>query len=264
MQGIDAIITASCPYKVLEKQKRFMRRKMRKPNGMTTRLWVSHLERINMHELPLLPPFRDGQRFREAEMIEIILFGIPNSWKSEMDRLDFDGFDHTIPELVDFCERMESAEEFKPQAKKEASGNNNNKNKKSKTQSYNAKGKTGKWCDYHETDTHNTKECTVLQKLKASKSGTFGKTEHSKNKTWQRKSNDAKTYTKKELNALVRKESQKTIRKVKEKKNEQAKRKKKQSEDSDDSSYNSLNVLEKDMAEVDRQLANFDFNEVEV
>jgi hypothetical protein len=262
--GLLAVIIAACPYKVLEKQKRFMRRKMRKPNGMTTRLWVSHLERINAQELPALPPFGNGQNFRKDEMVEIILFGIPNSWKSEMDRLDFDGFRHTIGELVDFCERMESANEMSAPAKKSASNDNNGNNgkhKKSKSTSsaHGSKGKTGKWCEYHESNTHDTKDCSVIQKLKKA-SGS--KSEPSKNKTWQRKSKDAKTYTKKELNAIVKKETRKQTQKADAKKNAKTKRKKDSSDD-DDSSYNSLNALESDMKEVDRQLAEFDFTEVE-
>jgi hypothetical protein len=60
----------------------------------------------------------------------------------------------------------------------------------------------------------------------------------------------------------VKKESHKQAQKADAKKNAKTKRKKDSSDDSD-SSYNSLNLLESDMKEVDRQLAEFDFTEVE-
>jgi hypothetical protein len=61
------------PYKALEKQKRFMRRKMRKPADMKVRIFVNHLHRINFDELPQLPPFATGQELSNDELLDIIL-----------------------------------------------------------------------------------------------------------------------------------------------------------------------------------------------
>jgi hypothetical protein len=85
----------------------------------------------------------------------------------------------------------ESLEAFKPHANKESSIGGNTKNKKPTTSTNSSKGKgSGKWCEYHE-DTHNIKDCMVLQKLKAFRSGTSGTPEYSKIETWQCKSNNA-------------------------------------------------------------------------
>jgi hypothetical protein len=54
--GLRQIVVEACPYKVMERQKVYMRRKMRKPREMTTRTYVNHLNRINETELPALPP----------------------------------------------------------------------------------------------------------------------------------------------------------------------------------------------------------------
>jgi hypothetical protein len=109
--GIQATMNAVCPYRALENQKRFMRRKMRKPTGMSTLQYVNHMTRINTKELPNLPPFRGAAgKFTDDEFKEIILFGLPNSWKKEMDKFDFDPFLKSITELVEFCERMEASD----------------------------------------------------------------------------------------------------------------------------------------------------------
>ena len=75
--GLNSIIRVVCPYKVLEKQKLFMRRKMRKPGDMTTRQYVNHLHRINFDELPMLPPFNQRQELHNDEILDIICYRLP-------------------------------------------------------------------------------------------------------------------------------------------------------------------------------------------
>ena len=259
--ALQATTKLVCPYKALEKQKRYMRRKMRKPADMKVRQYVNHLFRINYDELPLLPPFGLQQSLSIEELMDIVLFGIPKSWIKEMDRQDFDPFRDTttISKVVAFCERLESAEDFTPDQKRAKDSAPNTKygtnNKKSRFQS---KGKSskgdGKWCEYHETNTHDTSECSVLRKMKD------GKKDYSSDKksgkTWTRKSDDAKKFTKKELNALVKK-------KVKKELNTIAKRKKSDDDDdSDDKSASSLHMLENEMRDVDEQLKQFNFDDV--
>ena len=196
LQGMAAVLIAICPYKVLEKQKTFMRRKMRKPFDLTTRQYVNHLTRINETELTVLPPFRIGQAFSQEEFKEIILYGIPNSWRKDMDKFDFDPYVCTVQQLVEFCERMESADEQARHGDKsveKSSGSGSSSKKKSKSYSrFDKKDSNckegGKWCDYHETTTHNTKDCQTIKKLKASKSSDGTK----EKKQWKSKSDYAK------------------------------------------------------------------------
>jgi hypothetical protein len=143
--SLRTTIKMVCPYKALEKQKRFMRRKMRKPNDMRIRQFVNHLHRINYEELPQLPPFGNNQPLSQDELLDIILYGIPKSWVKEMDRQDFDPFKSTnINQVVDFCERLESAEEFNPDQQKRKSGSTSNSKHAKKTRFSNAKGKPSK------------------------------------------------------------------------------------------------------------------------
>ena len=257
------------PYKALERQKRFMRRKMRKPVDMKIRQYVSHLTRINSDELPHMPPFLPDQQLSGDEILDIVMFGIPKSWEKEMAKQDFDPFRNgaTLRQLVEFCERLEAVEDT-PTVQR---NNTTTSNKKTKFQGN--KGKTikpeGKWCAFHESNTHDTSECTVLKKMKDAKKNGNEKSFHNNNndKPWAKKSNDAKKFTKKELNNIVKKASDKAYKKAKKELNSVAKRKK---SDDDDESVESLNAIDKinrEMNDVDAQLKQFEFNsenEVEV
>jgi hypothetical protein len=252
-KGLQAAISSAIPYKALERQKRFMRRKMRKPADMAIRKYVGHITRLNDEELPFLPPFDPAQNLSEDEILDIITFGIPKSWEKEMNKQDFDPFrpGTTLRQLVEFCERIEHTED--------STLVKNNSNKKAKTQS-SSKNKTskpeGKYCEYHESTTHDTSECTVLKKLKASKKD--------KPKTWDKKSSDAKKFTKKELNALVKKASDKAYKKGK-KDSSPAKRKKDDSDDDkSEASLNNIEALESQMRDVDQQLSRFKFDGKEI
>jgi hypothetical protein len=84
-EALRSVITNACPFKVLQKQKRYMHRYMRKPQDMKVRTYVHSLMRINIEEILHLPPFAQDQRLSEDEIIEIILNATPNSWSQEMD-----------------------------------------------------------------------------------------------------------------------------------------------------------------------------------
>jgi hypothetical protein len=255
--ALKATVKLVCPYKALEKQKRFMRRKMRKPADMKTRMYVNYLNRINYDELPNLPPFAGVvQSLSQDEMMDIILFGIPKSWITEMDKQDFDPFSKTIERVVDFCERMESAENFTPVAmKKQSTASPAKKVKFHKAQGKSSGGNGDKWCEYHESSTHNTSECTVLNKLKASKKNNSSDKKPSAKKDWKSKSNDAKKFTTKELNAIVKKK----VKQAKKEVNAVAKRKS-DDDDNDSDSVSSLHMLENRMHDIDEKLKHFDFD----
>jgi hypothetical protein len=133
--------------------------------------------------------------------------------------------------VVDFCERLESAEEFNPKQQKRKSGlTTNSKHAQKKTKFSHAKGKPskgdGKWCECHKTDTHNTSECSVLKKMKESrKNKSSDKKPFNKNKTWTKKSDNANKFSKKELNALVKNAIEKAVKKATKELNAVAKRK---------------------------------------
>jgi hypothetical protein len=69
-EALRLVITNACPFKVLQKQKRYMCRYMHKPHDMKVHTYVHSLMRINIEEIPHLPPFAPDQRLSKDEIIE--------------------------------------------------------------------------------------------------------------------------------------------------------------------------------------------------
>jgi hypothetical protein len=153
---------------------------------MTIRQFVNAVTRMNNDELPYLPPFEANQSLPEDDIIEIVLHACPNSWIQEMDRQDFDSDRHTLVELLQFLEHIESLEPTVISHSTKASSVSEHK---SNTKRPTGKAKTGKWCNYHKTDSHNTSECRSLEyhKKKESQKGN--------NNNWKKKADENKQRT---------------------------------------------------------------------
>ena len=83
--GFHAIMLEMCPAKSLQRQKRWMRRHVRKTRDITVRNFASNLARINNEEIPLLPPrFDNTQKLADDEMLDIFINACPKKWQSEM------------------------------------------------------------------------------------------------------------------------------------------------------------------------------------
>jgi hypothetical protein len=167
-EGLRQVITYVSPHKALAKQKRWMRRFCRKPQDMSTREYVNHICRINDDELPNLEPFRGkAQKLSLDEVIDIVLNGVPRGWIRDMDKQDFDPITKTLAEVVDFCKRMEAAEDFEPACDGQKTSTKFNPDKK---KDYSKQGKSNsksgdKYCLLHGNNTsHATDKCHVLKK----------------------------------------------------------------------------------------------------
>ena len=86
--GLKKIIEDVAPFRALAQVKRYLRRFCRKPGDMKFRQFVNNFTRINVEELPLLPPFGANQSLAQDEVLEIFQYAIPNSWNKEMRRQD--------------------------------------------------------------------------------------------------------------------------------------------------------------------------------
>jgi hypothetical protein len=203
LQCLKAVIENRAPFRALQRQKKWMKQNMRKPRWMDMRKFTALVQHINDEELPWLPPGRGPvQSLSEDELRGIYDNALPNHWVAEMEHQNFDPDTTTSQELVEFCERLEAAES--------RTGNNQPKsydNKRSqedsrkKAKTNNKPKESGLWCDIHQTDSHDTADCRANK----AKAGSNKRDFKSKNKTWSRKADEAKTYTAAEINALIKK-----------------------------------------------------------
>ena len=205
-QCLQHVVTGMVPPKALQRVKRYLRRECRKPADMSVRMYYQHLTRIQLEEIPYLPPFGRRQHLGSDEMMDIILYGTPKSWQCEMDRQGYDPLTHTTVQVIAFMENLEAAEEFDPS--KISNSNTKTKTKsngKGKSHSNSSASKDSKYCLIHGHGGHSSDECHKLQAAaKKFKSGDNSSGNYS-NKTWTKKASDSSKKDQKELNALIKK-----------------------------------------------------------
>jgi hypothetical protein len=192
------------------------------------------------------------------EIIDIVLNGVPCGWICEMDKQDFDPIVKTLTEVVDFCERMEAAEDFEPARDGQKTSH---KSKSDKKKNYSKQGKSdsrssGKCCLLHGNNpSHTMDKCHILKKQAQSLRKTAERDGNQKpafnNKTWKRDASKSTTTSKKELATFVRKQARKELYAF-------AKKRKITNEDDDEKSVASLNNIEsKEDGKIDLSTFNF-------
>ena len=79
-----------------------MQRYMRKPRDMKMRVYRNRVVELNNYL----------ERFDDDEVVDILEFGTPNKWQSEMVHLGFDSAVANSQEMFEFCERLEFDEDL--------------------------------------------------------------------------------------------------------------------------------------------------------
>ncbi|MGK7310709.1 MAG: hypothetical protein ACN0LA_00580, partial [Candidatus Longimicrobiales bacterium M2_2A_002] len=183
--ALQAVVENLLPRKTLQQVKRYLRRECRKPASMKIRTFFQHFNRINIEELPELPPFNADQYIPNDEIIEILMYAVPKFWIKEMDRQGFDPLTHTVVELVSFLEQIETAEDFTPE-KVVKFDKNNKDSKNGSSHKKNNKGEGSLYCSIHGKGNHKTDDCNTIKRLATRKN------KESPNKSWNRKAEEAK------------------------------------------------------------------------
>ncbi len=82
---LNHVTTHIFPPQALVRQKRYLRRSMRKPRDTTTREYVVRIRELNNY-LARFPPFGDAnkQKLPDDELIDAVEFSIPNAWRKKM------------------------------------------------------------------------------------------------------------------------------------------------------------------------------------
>ena len=257
VEAVKGTIVTYMPYKVKPRVKRWLRYQLRKPADMSVRSWYTHVQNINEHEIPALPPFneRDGGKLPLDELKEILLLGCPKSWQTEMTRQGFDTYSKSIPDMIRFFEQLEAAEAMsgKPTSEKDKSKKTTGTDPKKKKTDFKKKDDS-LTCPLHGAG-HSEEQCRTIKKMK--KEGTWNgpSSVQNKNKTWSRKADEAKKATKKELATFIQKTVAKSLRK------ELNVLSKKRKKDDDEESVNLVEDLLNESS--DDELKDFNYADLE-
>jgi hypothetical protein len=111
---LKALANHVFPKNALSSQKAWLRHSddvKKKPN-MPTRTWTARLQEINQMLSEFPPTFSKIQRISDEDFVEVIEYGIPYSWRAKMAEQGFVPVNHTLTEIVEFCNKMEYAEEM--------------------------------------------------------------------------------------------------------------------------------------------------------
>ena len=143
------------PHDALKNQKQWMRRNLHKPSDMPIRKMVSAVVRINSY-LPYLPGATENDKFSDVEVVELLEFSLPPSWRAKFDLERFVPTDHDRAKLIEMCEALERS--------LPATSKDKIPKKKPKTAKHKVHGKKPSWatkyCARHGWCAHSTEECT--------------------------------------------------------------------------------------------------------
>jgi hypothetical protein len=119
---LKALANHVFPKNALSSQKAWLRRSddVKKKPTMSTRTWTARLQEINQMLSEFPPSFSRTQRVSDEDFVEVIEYRIPHSWRTKMAEQGFVPVNHTLAEIVEFCNKMEYAEEM--------TGRNNSQN----------------------------------------------------------------------------------------------------------------------------------------
>ena len=160
------------PLNAYQRQRHFMNRLLKKPKESTIRAFMTRVNELNEY-LALFPSPSDAvqaKKFENHEIADIASNAIPHSWRKTMAMHNFDPLIHTLTEFTQFCERIQFAEGISPHSEKEShtesstgsTGGKSRAVKSKKKSSPASKKRSGMWCEYHKTDSHDTGECKVM------------------------------------------------------------------------------------------------------
>ena len=159
------------PARAGQTQKRYMRRFMKKPIGMSIKAFFARFVEIN-ELFVYFPPHpktqADVEKFDSDELLDILEYAIPFAWKREMLLQDFDPVVSTLDAFTAFCERLEIT---LPHQETEKKTNKKDQEQKHTTKRKNRESQNNaddKYCTLHGKGNHSTSECFTL-KRKANK-----------------------------------------------------------------------------------------------
>jgi hypothetical protein len=108
-QALNAVAETVFPHWALETQQLWMSRKMCKPVELTTRQMAPSINRLN-NALPFLPTATEASKFSEIELIGLLEWSLPATWRAEFDLDNYIPTLHLWAKLIEACEAIEQNE----------------------------------------------------------------------------------------------------------------------------------------------------------
>jgi hypothetical protein len=108
-EGLNAVAQMVFPFRALETQKQWMQCRMQKPKELLIWKTVAAVGRLN-NSLPVFPNGKESDKFTPREILEILEWSIPESWRA---KFDLDGYvptEFTKERFMTECEAVERKE----------------------------------------------------------------------------------------------------------------------------------------------------------
>jgi hypothetical protein len=164
LAGLHAVAETVFPFRALSNQKLWMRRGMKKPRELSFRKTAAAVVRLN-NSLPLFPNATASDMFSDEEIVELLEWSIPQTWRT---KFDLDGYvptSFTKARLITECEILERNEPHKPT--KVLPKQKEKPYKKGASPKYKEKYADKKdtfYCTEHgKNPTHNTESCYTIK-----------------------------------------------------------------------------------------------------
>ena len=107
---LQAVVTAICPPKMLQKQHLWMRRELKQPHDMSAREFSTHVVTMN-NKLEKVPPlFNDTQKLGEDELILNSFYALHPETHNHMLLHGFDPAVNTMPDLINMASQFEETQ----------------------------------------------------------------------------------------------------------------------------------------------------------
>eukprot|EP00957_Ditylum_brightwellii_P185941 14155826-Ditylum_brightwellii.AAC.2 len=172
---LDDLAKHVFPKKAGQIQKCYMQRNIRHGKDNTVKEWVAQVQELKGY----LKEFPDHNRnptqpLNEDELLDILEFGVPSSWRREFTAQGFNPVDQGLRKSVEFCARLESCEPSKVEPKGEKLTKSKSTGKCKAKISTTPTAPTADlkfYCEMHGLNwTHNTKDCfKLIQSAKRAK-----------------------------------------------------------------------------------------------
>ncbi len=196
------------PERALQKQRRAMRRYLRKPNDMSTSAFYARLVELN-ELLTSFPNASDKSKLSQEELIEILEFALPNTWRMHMTLAQFVCSEKSPTDILNLCKEIEGIEAEhgdlsvtgvhntrRPKRQKSSHSSKSSKRKRNHTDSSNSNSGS-KICPIHGPG-HSAEECLLLKSAIAN-----GKKDYLDRKNDRKRFDKKKSFTTEEVNVLL-------------------------------------------------------------